>query len=397
MRRLLLFPLLLFPLLCAPAAFAEDEKSEDDSVEKSEDSPSEDADEEKEDEEPEPEKEQELANPIDPKLAQAIVQENFGSVAIIEGDVGSGTGFIINEGDKTRLYTAAHVIAGNKTLTVKNSEGHQFKKFGKFEVAAKSDLARIELLEKFESDVNLAEPGSCKVDAPLLAIGNSGGAGVLTVIKGEIESLGPDSIEVSNRVIQGNSGGPVFSGETGELLGIITHATAAQKDIWAEDTRFDKVRRFATRLDRQISWREMGIGAFLQESVRLDSFNRNTRILYAISALDPTQAGLRLDTTVGDSGTTILSIIKENKEVPVVAELLEMNIKLGENKMRTSDNDLKSRFGRFYWGASHELNKDFKKFSPISFSGYRQDDAKQALEWRKDANKLVEQAGERLR
>ncbi|MFC7338397.1 serine protease [Haloferula chungangensis] len=330
-------------------------------------------------------------------LAKDIVQKNFSSIAIIEGDAGSGTGFIINEGDATRLYTAAHVIAGNKRLTVKNSDGRKFSKFGTFEVAGNSDLARIQLLEDFKSDITIAKHGTAKVSAPLLAIGNSGGAGVLTVIEGQAKALGPDSIEVSNQVIQGNSGGPIFSGETGELLGLVTHATAAREDIWAEGTEFEEVRRFATRLDRPIKWRTMKIGSFLQETERMETFNRNTRILYAISALHPTQEGLRLDTRVSESGPTILSIIEENKDVPAVSQLLDMNIELGDKRMRISENDLKKRFSRYYGGALLELNKDSKNFMPTSFSGYRQAEAKQALEWRTDAVNRVESATNNLR
>ncbi|MEM9235561.1 MAG: S1C family serine protease [Verrucomicrobiota bacterium] len=329
--------------------------------------------------------------------AKKIVEEQFSSIAIIEGDIGNGTGFIINEGEVTRLYTAAHVLCGNKRLTVKNADGRKFTKFGTFEVAEKSDLARIELKEDFESGIERAEPGSAKVKTKLLAIGNSGGAGVLTVLNGEAKSLGPDSIEVTNGVIQGNSGGPVFSGESGKLLGVVTHATAGRDDIWAKDTDFDEVRRFATRLDRKIKWQQMPIGRFLKEDARLEDFNRNTRILYAISVLDPTKAGLRLDTRVGDGGPTILSIFEENEEVPIVAALFDMNTELASKRMRTSDNGLISRFGKFYRSALHELNRDAKEFNPKGFSGYNREAAKQSVKWRKDAVKDLESAAARLK
>ena len=391
MKSLSRAPWLLVPFVSLSLCMAEEEAPASESAKETteESTP---ADEDSEPTEPEPEPKPTSSTTKDADFATAIVEECFGCIAIIEGDVGSGTGLIINEGDKTRLYTAAHVIAGNTRLTVKNSEGRQFTKFGTFEVAAKDDLARIELLEKFESKISIAAEGTCKVRDPLLAIGNSGGAGVLTLLKGDAKSLGPDSIEVSNQVIQGNSGGPVFSGNTGELVAVVTHATAAREDIWAKDTDFDEVRRFATRLDRKITWNAMRIGDFLKENDRIKAFNRNTQVLYAISVLSPTQEGLRLDVQVDPNGPTVLSIFEENKEMPTIASLLDMNVEMGSKSMRISESDLRKRFGRFYGNAQLELNKDSKAFLPRAFSGYKQAEVAQAIQWRADALKKVKSA-----
>ena len=386
MKSLSRAPWLLLPLVSLSLCLAEEEAPASDSTKDTTEvaAPA--------DKDSEPAPETTSTTTKDADFATAIVEECFSSIAIIEGDVGSGTGLIINEGDKTRLYTAAHVIAGNTRLTVKNSEGRQFTKFGTFEVAAKDDLARIELLEKFESKISIAAEGTCKVRDPLLAIGNSGGAGVLTLLKGDAKSLGPDSIEVSNQVIQGNSGGPVFSGNTGELVAVVTHATAAREDIWAKDTDFDEVRRFATRLDRKITWNAMRIGDFLKENDRIKAFNRNTQVLYAISVLSPTQEGLRLDVQVDPNGPTVLSIFEENKEMPTIASLLDMNVEMGSKSMRIAESDLRKRFGRFYGNAQHELNKDSKAFLPRAFSGYKQAEVAQAIQWRADALKKVKSA-----
>lgn len=328
---------------------------------------------------------------------KAIVSEHFCNVAIIEGDAGAGTGFIIKENNVTHLYTAAHVLAGNKRLKVKNANGQQFSKFGTFEVAMDADLARLQLLQDFDSDLRIAKPGSIKVNDPLLAIGNSGGAGVLTVLEGKVVSLGPDIIEVSNGVIQGNSGGPVFSGISGEVTGVVTHLIAGRDDIWAKDTGFSEIRRFAARLDRDIKWQEMPILRFLSEAASIQEFNRNTRILFALSMLDPTQAGLRLDTKVSKDGPTLLSIFEENKEVPAVAELIAMNTQLGDKRLRTSESDLRSRFSNYYNSAVGKLNRDGGKFVPASYSGHNRKQVEQARQWRDEALKQIKSATARLR
>lgn len=326
-----------------------------------------------------------------------ILRQHFGGIAVIEGDGGSGTGFIVQEGETLYLYTAAHVIDGNKRLKVRNAEGRQFSKFGAFEVAAESDLARIELREDFPSGLRIAAPGAMKVDDPLLAIGNSGGAGALTVLEGSVVSLGPDVVELSNGVIQGNSGGPVFSAASGEVVAVVTHLIAAREDIWAKDTGFSGVRRFATRLDRKIDWQRVPIGKFLGEGAVLEQYNRHTRILSALSMLDPTQDGLRLDARVSKDGPTLLSIFDENKSEPTVAELISMNTKLGDKRLRTSESDLRRRFSSFYDSAVIKLNRDDADFQPAKYSGYHRQRAEQEKRWRAQALEEVKSAALRLR
>lgn len=326
-----------------------------------------------------------------------IVTRNMAAVAIIEGDAGTGTGFIAKADGVTRLYTAAHVITGNKKLTVKNNAGRRFTKFGAFEVAADNDIARLELLEDVDTGLRIAPHNTADMDDGVIAIGNSGGAGVLTVLEGEILSVGPELVEVSNSVIQGNSGGPLFCAETGEVLAVITHLTAERGDIWAKDTKFAKVRRFACRLDRKVTWQKVPIGRFLAEAREIDEFNRNSRLLFAISMLDPSQAGLRLDTRVSTDGPTLLKVFEENKDVRVVEELIDMNSKLGDKRTRTSESDLRRQFGSFYAAAISRLDHNGDKFAAGRFTGYHRKMAKDARTWRDDALKSAKSAAERMR
>ncbi|MBB5350333.1 hypothetical protein HNR46_000557 [Haloferula luteola] len=333
----------------------------------------------------------------DQEKIKKVVQEHFNSVVLVEGDQSAGSGFVAHADGKTWVYTAAHVFCGNKKLSLATADGRKLKKFGSFQASRDADLVRIELLDEFDSKVEIGDPGVAQVQDPLLAVGNSGGAGVLTVLSGQILSLGPAQMEVSAGVIQGNSGGPIFSGESGEAIGVVTHLVAAREDLWAKDTDFSEVRRFATRLDRAIEWDEMPIGRFLSEKSRLDEFNRNTQVLFALSALDPGQAGLRLNTRVSEEGPTLLSILSENEDKRVVSELIEMNRSLGERSLRTSESDLKKRFSRFYSTALRDLNKDRKDLQPEGFSGYNRASARNALEWRDDAVQRLERVSSAIR
>ena len=252
-------------------------------------------------------------------------------------------------------------------------------------------------MEEFDAGVTIAKPATLQADDPLLAIGNSAGAGVLTVLDGNVVSLGPDVVEVTNGVIQGNSGGPVFSGKTGEVVAVVTHLLAAREDIWSKNTGFGEVRRFATRLDREIKWQQMPIGKFVTEAGIIEEFNRNTRILLAISMLNPMREGLRLDVRVANNGPTLLSFFDENKNVPAVAELIEMNSKLGDKRMRISEVDLRKRFASYYGTTMGKINSDGDKFLPANFSSYNRKLAEQSRLWRDEAIKRVKSAIDSLR
>ncbi|MCU0796125.1 MAG: trypsin-like peptidase domain-containing protein, partial [Akkermansiaceae bacterium] len=268
---------------------------------------------------------QETAEAEDPSdKDKKILENHFDSIVIIDGNDGTGSGFIMKIAGRNYLYTAAHVICGNTKLTVTNSSGRRFTKFGAFEAADDCDIARIEILEDCESAITLASPNAAKVQEPVLAIGQSGGAGVLTVLEGDVISLGPKEIEVSADVIQGNSGGPLFHGISGDVMGIVTHLVAPREDVWAQDTGFDEIRRFATRLDRDFKWKQMPIGRFIGEKERLEEHVRKTRVLFALSALQPGQQGLRLPGLHG-SEQDVLTILAENTDEPAVAKLIEMN------------------------------------------------------------------------
>lgn len=340
--------------------------------------------------------EEETGKEANDATVRELVQAHFKSVVLVEGNEGSGTGFVVKADGKTWVYTAAHVFCGNTRLELKTTEGRVLRKFGQFQAATDADLVRVELLEDFDTDVAIAPIGSVEVKDPILAIGNSGGAGVLTVLDGKVVSLGPDQVEVSAGVIQGNSGGPIFSGRNGMAIGVVTHLVAAREDLWAQDTEFSEVRRFATRLDREVAWDDMPIGRFLQENGRLEAYNRNTQVMYAISALNPGQAGLRLNVRISENGPTLMSIFNENEENPVVEELIDMNSKLGDRGFRTSESDLRKRFGRFYFTAMSQLDKDHGAVQPGTFSGFNRKSAENAVRWRADALKTLKRAADRL-
>jgi serine protease Do len=320
------------------------------------------------------------------------------AVILIEGDQSRGTGFLVKEGGKHYLYTAAHVFSGNSRLTASNSSGRKFTKFGPLQVADGADLVRLEVLEMPKDPMTLfalEEPGKIAVGTDILVLGDGGGAGVTAEARGKVVGMSGVSIEVDAGVIQGNSGGPVIDLATGRVVGVVTHLTAKRDDLWAEGTRFGEVRRFACRIDREWQWQTTTIANFLAEAKKIDDYDRMTRVGFAISSLNPGAGGLRLDTKLSENETA-LSILSEAGDVPVVTELIKMNGELVGRGVRYSESDLLKRFRSMIATSISQVNRGAATFDPTKFSPYHREKGEASETWREKANDALKSRLESL-
>lgn len=202
---------------------------------------------------------------VNPRISNAVL--------IIEGDISVGTGFIGATNGKKYVYTAAHVFSGNSKLSIRDTNGTSFKKFGDLETAEGADLVRMEILDEVKEALEFRPPEPpLLINTQIAALGNGGGTGVVSVEKGSIKGTGADTLEVDAGIIQGNSGGPVVEIETGKVVGLATHLSSARKDMWSEGTRQANVRRFACRLNKEWTWKRMNIGTFLADGKALDEY-----------------------------------------------------------------------------------------------------------------------------
>lgn len=226
-------------------------------------------------------------------------------LVIIKTDVGVGSGFIASVGGTTYVYTNAHVICGSpsgftsKIVSIKTASGKEISTPYELELSdtydpnsshGLEDVARFPIVRK------AGEPAYAigTLDAPtsmsqkVIAYGNSLGSDVITSLKGEILGLGTDRIEISCEIMPGNSGGPVVLADSNVVIGVSTYADArGKRDIWAKNTRFDKVRRFAVRPDKVTKWRKMQYTALMSSLAGLNGFQRDTLSLAAACYLNP--------------------------------------------------------------------------------------------------------------
>ncbi|MBB5351164.1 S1-C subfamily serine protease [Haloferula luteola] len=313
------------------------------------------------------------------------------SMVMIEGDQGKGSGFICRVDGGYYVYTAAHVLSGQSRLEVKLVSGQVLREFAYLEASESADLVRLRLSHPVNDFLEVASGKGAEEPAlgvKVVAIGDSGGLSTVTRLNGKVAGVGTGQLEIDNQVIQGNSGGPVLLENCWKVAGLVTHGVQNRDDVFSAGTRFAQVRRFACRLDLPHRWRQLSVSDFLGEAKRIDELDRVTRLVFALAALTPTQAGLRLDTQM-KGGMTVLSIFEENKEMRVVRQLMQMNRELAEKKLLTSEKDLIKKYREIYYSALNGSKGQADEFAPERYSYYHRESAKASKEWRLKANQLL--------
>ena len=185
------------------------------------------------------------------------VPELNDAVFIIKAEETTGSGFLLQDRGQVFLYTNQHVIQGYEPekLQAVSASGRKLR-LGELQIIPDQDIARI----RVDAPGGLKVAESVSLDEPIRAIGNSGGAGVLTVNKGKVNGLGSGLIEVSADIIPGNSGGPILN-EDGEVVGIATFIAKQDaelgKDWKIEGTRYAGTRRFGLRLLDEMNWQDV--------------------------------------------------------------------------------------------------------------------------------------------
>ena len=219
-------------------------------------------------------------------LPAAFLAEVTPRIVVIEGNNGRGTGFLCESGGDVWVYTAAHVLSGNSTITVRDSKGRIYRDFDFLEAAEGVDLVRLKPRNADFEGLSLAT----KLERPevgdlIVAVGNSLGAGSLSGEPGRILSVGDDMWEVDAEIIPGNSGGPVLSLESRKVIGIVTHLIISGNRSQNNPTGNTEVKRFAARLDKPWEWRKMPVSRFVKEWNHIEAMSNASAIAWASTYL----------------------------------------------------------------------------------------------------------------
>ncbi|WP_138493355.1 S1C family serine protease [Paenibacillus pinistramenti] len=169
------------------------------------------------------------------KTLKEIIEDSQKRVVTIESGDGLGSGFLYN--DQGDFLTNAHVLSGFDQVTVRtvNHEEYKGKVIG---IGTDTDIAVVRVPELKKLDpLPVAENYKAEIGDEILALGSPLGL-ENTATTGIISGLGrsfdidpytyTNLYQISAPITHGNSGGPLVSTETGEVLGI--NSAAATED-----------------------------------------------------------------------------------------------------------------------------------------------------------------------
>ncbi|MDF1755482.1 MAG: serine protease [Verrucomicrobiales bacterium] len=296
-------------------------------------------------------------------------------VVLIEGDAGSGTGFLVSSSDKSYIYTNAHVVAGNKQLKMVNRHGDEFFDVETTELAgegfADGDILRFKLKHRRKKGLILDEGTINIADGEKIsAIGNSHGAGVIKILDGEVTGLGPDRLEISSGIVQGNSGGPIVHAETFTVVGVSTFAKRGRDDIWSKGTGFDKVRRFGLRPRAIRNWDRIDVRNFMAEAEVFRDMKANVRLIHLMKFLEVKIDGVYFDRDLSVKGEYVVGdILDEYKEHIIVKNIFKLNKMLKDSGSANGGREAMRTYGRFLVSTRQQMSdlRAAQEFSNWSF------------------------------
>lgn len=181
-------------------------------------------------------------------------------IVLIEGETGVGTGFFCEFKGKRVVLSNAHVLCGNHSPVIKTLKGESVR-YRRIYVCKIRDVVIYELGESEKYGALALYDGSSVLNnqEEVVVFGNSGGGGVVTTLRGKMQGIGPDKIEVDATFISGNSGSPIIAYDYGKVVGMATYVQNQGKVDWVtRKTRFEDIRRFGVRVDN-LSWSDFEV------------------------------------------------------------------------------------------------------------------------------------------
>ncbi len=237
-----------------------------------------------------------------PKLLEVPPVE--AAVLLFSTPDGRGSGFLAQDNGRVFAYTNQHVIAGTPLDKIKitSSAGREYVAEA-VEVIPDADLARLRV--SATSGLLIGDPA--RLEDAIAVYGNSQGAGVTTLSRGKVLGVAAGTLEVSAEIVPGNSGGPVLN-KKGEVVGISTYLAWMQpgsdptgRTAWTtKNTRYDKPRRFALRLQSGMDWQEQMPAIYLAQSRKVVEVEHLVREAWDLADLLVTQPNKGVPTGFAD-------------------------------------------------------------------------------------------------
>ena len=176
----------------------------------------------------------------------------FKYICLAKDKKGQSTAFIMRDNGTNWCVTAEHCVRDGG-FRCRNVEGRKPKLgYLDFEVARNADICRfpIDTVESWEGAL-IASPVVPKIGDEVVVYGNANGLDTICKSVGRVVSVGPERIEIESDWCEGFSGGPVITKDG--VVGVIAFYASARKGTETDESKYNKLRRFAYRIDT-VNW-----------------------------------------------------------------------------------------------------------------------------------------------
>lgn len=204
------------------------------------------------------------------------------ALVIIETEDGGGSGFIAKIKGRSFLVTNIHVLAAARGARVQAMNGDKITLPNVAYLSEDRDLVIVPIeWEGAHFKISTSLPNdNVRIGDSITVMGNSDAAGVATKLKGVINGIGPEELEVSAKFAPGNSGSPIIHDDLGVAVGLVSHMRdLSDKDKWTKDSELADIRRFGFRLDGEISWQLLSLQNLYKQGELYDRFEDRTIVL----------------------------------------------------------------------------------------------------------------------
>lgn len=209
-----------------------------------------------------------------------------GALVVIEGEYGSGSGFIANMKGRPFLVSNIHVMGAARGARLTTVNGETLSLGSTAYVSQGRDIAIIPLswagpTLELSASLNFDQVA---IGDGVVVMGNSSGASVATQLKGVVKGLGPKEVEVSAKFVPGNSGSPIVHEKLGTVIAVASHLKDFSSDSkWTKGTGLADIRRFGYRLDGEIIWEQIELTNLYEQGEAYQRFEDRTIAMWNIS------------------------------------------------------------------------------------------------------------------
>ena len=307
-----------------------------------------------------------------------------GAVVTIEGNASSGRGVLVKADDKVWIYLPANLVATNRKLVVKGADGNAITAFGSFQLASDAGLARLEIPAGSDAALTPTSARDFDPDVPLVAMVEK--APVAAGVYDEQET----KAFLSRKFNDLEAGAPLLSGATGELIGIAAKEPLSGRTLWKTGRTSSRYRSVMLRLDREVTFKAIPIGSFLEEGSFIEESDLLSRFAEVYLRLNPGTGGMSLD-VAGVGGGTVRDFFKAHPNNPAGQAAVELDKWLRERGPRASEADRVKQISGPYGNLLNRIQARSRELAGRRFSAYHQEMAKQSQEWLAQAeNELKE-------